>query len=62
MGRQSGYHQQSKVENVFYRYKTIIGRKFRARAEGGREIEIILACQILNHFIELGRCESKLVA
>ena len=25
--RESGYYQQSKVENTFYRYKTILGRK-----------------------------------
>ena len=31
--RESGYYQQSKVENTFYRYKTIIGRKLRVRTE-----------------------------
>ena len=29
--RESGYYQQSKVENTFYRYKTILGRKLRTR-------------------------------
>ena len=60
--RESGYYQQSKVENAFYRYKTIIGKKLRARTEDSREVETILGCQILNRFLELGRCESKLVA
>jgi hypothetical protein len=60
--RESGYYQQSKVENAFYRYKTIIGKKLRARTEESREVETILGCQILNRFLELGRCESKLVA
>ncbi len=60
--RESGYYQQSKVENTFYRYKTIIGKKLRARTEESREVETILGCQILNRFLELGRCESKLVA
>ena len=53
---------KSKVENTFYRYKTIIGKKLRARTEESREVELILGCQILNRFLELGRCESKLVA
>ena len=60
--RESGYYQQSKVENGFYRYKTIIGRKLRARTEESREVETILGCKILNRFLELGRCDSKFVA
>ena len=34
--RESGFNQQSKVENTFYRYKTNIGKKVRARAEESR--------------------------
>ena len=60
--RESGYYQQSKVENTFYRYKTILGKKLRARTEESREVETILGCKILNRFLEVGRCESKLVA
>ena len=37
--RESGYYRQSKVENTFYRYKTIIGKRLRARTEEGREVE-----------------------
>ena len=40
----------------------LIGKKLRARTEESREVETILGCQILNRFLELGRCESKLVA
>ena len=39
--RESGYYQQSKVENAFYRYKTILGKKLRARTEDSREVETI---------------------
>ena len=60
--RESGYYQQSKVENTFFRYKTILGKKLRARTEESREVETILGCQILNFFLDLGRCESMLVA
>ena len=59
--RNSGYYQQSRVENTIYRYKTIIGRKLRARTEEGREAETIIGCNILNRFLELGRAESVLV-
>ena len=38
--RESGYYQQSKVENTFYRYKTTIGKRLRARTgcEAGRKL------------------------
>ena len=50
------------MENTFYRYKTILGKKLRARTEESREVETILGCKILNRFLELGRCDSMLVA
>ena len=60
--RESGYYQQSKVENTFYRYKTTIGRKLRARTEEGREVEATISCKILNRFLELGRAKSERIA
>jgi hypothetical protein len=60
--REAVYNQQSKVENTFYRYKTILGRKLRARNEQSRLVETIIGCNILNRFLETGRCESILVA
>ena len=60
--RDSGYYQQSKVENTFYRYKTILGKKLRARTEESREVEAILGGKILNRFLDLGRCVSMLIA
>ena len=60
--RESGYYQQSKVENAFYRYKTTIGRKLRARTEEGREVEATISCQILNRFLELGKAKSERIA
>ena len=59
--RDSGYYQQSKVENTFYRYKTILGRKLRARNEQNRLVETIVGCNILNKFLENGRYKSILV-
>jgi IS5 family transposase len=31
-----GYHRQARVENAFFRYKSIIGGSLRARSPGGR--------------------------
>ena len=59
---ESRCYQQSKVENTFYRCKTILGKKLCARTEESREIETILGCRILNRFLGFGRCESMLVA
>ena len=57
--RESGYYRQSKVENTFYRYKTTIGTKLRARTEESRKVEATIGCQILNRFIELGTTTSE---
>ena len=43
----SGYHQQARAENAFFRYKSIIEGGLRARAPGGREAEALLACNVL---------------
>ncbi len=54
----SGYHRQARVENVFFRYKRIIGDGLRARSDHGREVETCLACNVLNRMTELGRPEA----
>jgi hypothetical protein len=59
--RDSDYYRQSTVENTFYRYKQIIGDKLKARDEDSRQVESILACNILNLFRVMGRLESELV-
>jgi transposase len=59
--RESGYYQQSRVENTFYRYKTILGKKLRSRREDNRHVETVIGCNILNQFLELGRCTSEMV-
>ena len=54
----SGYHQQARVENAFFRYKSIIGNRLRARTLGGQEAEALLACQVLNAMTDMGRPDS----
>jgi len=54
----AGYHQQARVENAFFRFKTIGGDRLRARSEAGRRVEARIACDVLNRMTELGRPES----
>ena len=51
----SGYHCQGRVENTFFRYKSIIGDGLRARNSAGQGSEVVLGCEILNRMTELGR-------
>ena len=51
----SGYHGQARVENAFFRYKSIIGDSLRACSPAGRGTEVDLACNILNQMTGRGR-------
>ena len=42
----SGYHRQGRVENAFFRYKSIIGDGLRARSPAGQGSEVVLGCEI----------------
>ena len=54
----SGYHQQARVENAFFRYKSIFGGALRARSPGGQAAEALVACNVLNQMTDLGRPDS----
>ena len=56
--KDAGYHQQARVENTFFRYKSTFGGAFRARSSGGQAAEAVIACNVLNRMMELGRPES----
>jgi len=56
--KESRYHHQARVENTFFRYKTIIGGRIRARHPLSQEAEVVMACSILNRMAGLGRPES----
>ena len=56
--KESAYHRQARVENAFFRYKSIIGGGLHARSPGGRVTEVVIACNVLNQMTERGRPES----
>ena len=51
----SGYHRPGRVENAFFRYKSIIGDGLRARSLARQGSEVVLGCEILNRMTALGR-------
>ena len=60
--KESGYHRQARVENTFFRYKTIIRDKLRARHPESQTAEAIIACNVLNSMAELGMPKSIAIA
>ena len=56
--KESGYQRQARVENAFFRYKSIIGHGLRSRSPAGQGTEAVLACNILNQMTQRGRPES----
>ena len=54
----SGYRRQGTVENAFFRYKSIIGDRLRARDPRAQATETLIACNVLNQMFELGRPKS----
>ena len=56
--KKAGYHRQARVENAFFRYKSVLGDRLRGRTRAAQELESVLACNVLNRMTELGRPES----
>jgi hypothetical protein len=60
--KEVGYHGQARVENAFFRYKSIIGDRLHAWSQDGLVAEIVVACNVLNQMTELGRPKSYSMA
>lgn len=58
---ESGYHVRSKVENFFFRLKTVFGDRLSARTAGRQQTEAALMCAALNRMMALGMPESYAV-
>ena len=56
--KEVGYHRQARVENAFFRYKSILGDRLRSRTRAAQAVESVRACHVLNRMTELGRPES----
>jgi hypothetical protein len=57
----SGYYQQARVENGFFRYKQIVGSRLRGVCLEAQKAEALVACEVLNQMLELGRPECYAV-
>lgn len=56
--KESGYHQQGRAENTFFRYKRILDSRLRAIDAESQEREALIACNVLNRLAELGMSAS----
>ena len=54
----SGYRKQAGAENLFMRYKQILGGRLRAKLFEAQKRESIVGCNALNRMYELGKPET----
>ena len=59
--KESGYRQQARVENAFFRYKAVLGGSLKARNSKAQSREATIGCHILNRMAELGSPKSYAV-
>ena len=60
--RESGYRKQGRVENTFFRFKSMLGGKLRSRNMESQQTEALIRCHVLNRMFELGRPASVAIA
>ena len=56
------YHRQGRVENAFFRYKSIIGDGFFAMSPAGQEGAAVLDCQILNRMTVVSHRQVRILS
>jgi Transposase DDE domain len=54
----TGYGKRSLVETAIGRYKSIIGRRLRARSFGAQQTEVAIGCAVLNRMLACGSPKS----
>ena len=59
--KESGAHQQARAENAMFRYKRVLGDRFRARMFDAQEREAMIGVLVINRMTELGMPESAAV-
>ena len=60
--KESGYHRQGRVENAFFRYKSMLGDRLHARGLAAQKTEVAIGCKTLNRQLVLGRPRSVAIA
>ncbi len=56
--KESGHHQQGRVENTVFRYKRVLCGRLRAICAESQRREALIGCEVLNRMAELGMPES----
>ncbi|MBW2377315.1 MAG: IS5 family transposase [Deltaproteobacteria bacterium] len=59
--KESGYRQQARAENTFFRWKWTLGDRLRAKHFKTQQREAMIGCGVLNRMFELGKPESYAV-
>ena len=59
--RESRYRRQGAVENLFFRYKCMLGNSLRACGYESQKREARNGCNVLNRMAELGKPESQAI-
>jgi hypothetical protein len=52
------YGKRSLVETAIARYKSIVGRRLRARSFGAQQTEVAIGCAALNRMLSCARPKS----
>ena len=60
--RATGYGRRSLAETAMFRYKTLIGRRLRARSLSGQKAEARMGCAVINRMTRLGMPVSRRVS
>ena len=56
--KESGYRQQARVENAFFRWKRVLGDRLRSKHFETQRRETMIGCGVLNRMFELGKARS----
>lgn len=55
---ETGYAKRSLVETAIGRYKSLLGRRLRARSFAAQQTEVALGCDVLNHMLACAQPKS----
>ncbi|APR99143.1 hypothetical protein ASM33_03535 [Wolbachia endosymbiont of Folsomia candida] len=56
------YGKRAHIEGFFWRFKRIFGFHLKNKSEENRRNEVIIKCNLLNEFINIGIAKFQLIA